>query len=1685
MAGTSRNWALFGRLLYAPLTIGAGAVVAYTDAFQRVRGIWHELPSELRWGLLGALALAAVTVVAVLASKKSVLRRPDRFRVTPHDPRHLVGREQEIEDLCAECESQGLVFLVGESGAGKSSLIDAGLLPRYEDVAENRPAPALVPLLIDASGLVWEEGLKQELARKIRSLRPLQLNRIGAESDPTFDDPFALLASLPSHAPSKLLLVLDQIDDYLLEHAKHFLHRRKVISPERLISSNSDWELLSYAIQTKRVHVVIVGRSDAVMLDALQLSAYTKFVLTRLDPHLIRPLFDLITQPDSDGVVVEFPANGWNQLRTRLLRDLSASGQVLPMQLVIALDSLRRLRYLTVSSYSRCGGLLGLERIYIERHAADISGEAGLDRLQLLHSLRKLATEDGAKTCRLLKKDFITAAFNGAAHTDAARRLVDHLIRNRVIRTQTGRDGESVMLYHDYLARGVVEAYRRANRWVEKLKTATREFETATSLLQRWRALLSLQDLAALVFARLGSRFRFGEYRRVAVLSALRCVPILFLGLAAVLVERRFSGVQERQRTAEYVAQIAADGDNRFDAEAWQALSLSSAEARAHACLFALSRPALARSINGRADAFAHTLVGFDPSYQMRHRLVIEAILPALSTSTADAEVIRTAGAITNELALSRADLLAVIEAITECLSASASDSVSLACHEQIRKLARTLDPDSACQVGALVAKNAQVSANYGSPNAHAETLCELMPKAIDSDGHIVVKALISRMKDGGQHAPFSHILKALFDKVDFKRSPEYIEVVREAVIEAGSSKDSVRADSFGSILPNIAGCVPGHLAGSLQPDVAGALSSATSAKSVSGLLMAATLLGISDSPQLVESERAQVVRHLSGNADHETLTQLVYCARRLGGKGDRLWSQTLATAVSHGVHASNWIHEYHPRGQLLISLLPDLGSKDRNELLEMMSSSVIPNSQAYSLPMYHDDDLLVHLSALKGDEFSAWRRRIAEACLRAIVSPPQIIDDASYTDVHFCVASTTAIRRFRDQLSDAEIALIEAALLSRAQIARTLSDRISLRGEYIALRLHADSERDSEWAGELSRRLLDGLESGEEAAAKPAFELAVGVCQDFGLGVVGDNLVEHIKSRRPLGQVSELLDVVCARLPERALDQLACSLADRLLEGNPDEVVAELQGIGDTVWPMISPSRRRQLGRRAIDAATDVSERLERPYAASFLLQIVGHLSPADLQDLWPEILRLTSDPVLWPGVGFGTSFSNSSLRSFIDNLSESEAIALCQITMREYSREAQPIQLMYAEDIICALFSRIPDSDRLRVSEWAAERALSEMQDFRLVASINSQELVNCIPQHAAKRLVEKLFVEAAGANVPELMSIHAVLSNLRCDLPKPDASRLMEESLQRFRAAKGTLTEPWHGAIFGHFLGCTDSDTVMDHLPFVLECVRSDRNSVQAPHFFSIASGAVGKADHRSRPALFSAVLEKVKATTWDSAIYLRLLESLIRGSSDAERGELVRRLANNVDSDSDLRRQLSGGGRIFHESLRYLLPEEQAEIAASLLRFLAHRRFEASVPNRSLDREITRLSPSGCDFVAQSLVKWFEREATEDAEGRRGAWGLGSGSVEGSVRDRVLDAWLSVQNGLDPSRSLAARLQVRVDALNLPTHSVSFHPRIINDVSRILGVEFSGDRFELLRVLDEKGASRGLEFERVRR
>ncbi|MEI7937662.1 MAG: hypothetical protein WCK27_13315, partial [Verrucomicrobiota bacterium] len=645
------DWKTYTGIIAAVVTVMAAAPGFFENLTKGIEALHktftelHKLSPDTRWIAVALFVLLTVIALAAAWSRKSVLLRPERFILSADDPRHLVGRDQKVKALADVCEHHPVVFLQGESGAGKSALVQAGLLPFYLNTSPDpRPnPPRLLPVRIDASSLAWADGLRVELARVVRGLSDPERSQLGAVKPLDSSDVFKWLAELPREAARQLLVVLDQIDDYAVAHREHFVSGDTVVSPEAFQQASAEWTAVGQLVREGKIHLLVVCRSDAAgILDALRFDQTSTFLLPRIEPKLISPVLDTIAADDHKGDVVADPECGWYQLKERLLRDVSVGGTlVLPVQLAVALDSLRRFRFLTPLEYAKSGGLRGLERLHIQRHVREAAAAVGSDEVALLRGLMCLVTEDGSKTRRARVAEVRAAVGGKAASGNGFEVLVDHLVRGRILRQQTAEDGDYLLLHHDYLARGVREAYRQTNYWEELLRERGQEFSHAFGWRQRWRALLPLSAQWRLGAARVRRRFHYGQYRHFALWSLLRLAPVLLLAALSGVAGWWVDAVRQASIAEQILTGISTDSRmSAAEAQEWVNLAAARDAARFHAMQIALARESIAPKVLSRAELFGHAVVGLDPSGEISQRVFDKFILPSLGRATMNHECI-------------------------------------------------------------------------------------------------------------------------------------------------------------------------------------------------------------------------------------------------------------------------------------------------------------------------------------------------------------------------------------------------------------------------------------------------------------------------------------------------------------------------------------------------------------------------------------------------------------------------------------------------------------------------------------------------------------------------------------------------------------------------------------------------------------------------------------------------------------------------------------------------------------------------------------------------------------------------------------------------------------------------------------------------------------------------------------
>jgi hypothetical protein len=582
------------------------------------------------WQLgVAALVLVAVSwwLFRLSRRRRSVLLRPEALRLERANPAHLFGRREDIDQLTRLCREEPLVFLEGESGAGKSALLQAGLVPAL------RGHPGLLPIYVESlAGSDWERDPRVLLATALWSaLDEASRERMGLKTVPGAHAVRAALETASETLGRTPLVLLDQFDDYQLRHHERFLSRKTWLKPGRLSELNGFWRDLRELLASGTIHLIVVTRTDtAAGLSSVRFAEPETYRLDRLNSLFVGPLLAELAKDQDGQKVIGDPDYGWTSLQTRLSADLERAGTILPQQLKIVLAGLGTLpgRILTVAAYERADGAAGLEARFIEDRVAKAARFHGVTEEHVRAALLTMVDPiTGQKTVERSTGELLSTIDPVAP--EKARPVLDLLAQEEVIRRRVdpGTAEGSWLLDHDYLARAVREADRRANRWQRALAEGAKALADAgANWTGRWRALLPPTTQLAFLWDRLRGRFRYGEHRPYAAKSVQRFGPAIGLVLLVVA-----TGVYEWERRAEARVSKSADdflnalrlerGIEESDAEALLRLASADDKVRQRALTLVLTDQNRAHFFVRQPEAVIRAIAGVSPRFRDRAKV--------------------------------------------------------------------------------------------------------------------------------------------------------------------------------------------------------------------------------------------------------------------------------------------------------------------------------------------------------------------------------------------------------------------------------------------------------------------------------------------------------------------------------------------------------------------------------------------------------------------------------------------------------------------------------------------------------------------------------------------------------------------------------------------------------------------------------------------------------------------------------------------------------------------------------------------------------------------------------------------------------------------------------------------------------------------------------------------------------
>jgi hypothetical protein len=543
---------LISSIITALVAILGGTTDFLKKAIALVTDI-NELPSFAFWLAYIGLFILAAFLLYRWHTRHSLLLKPEALRLDRNNAQQLVGRAEDIETLYQQCLANQIVFLEGESGSGKSALVRAGLLPRL------REEKSILPLmLIDLWVEQWERGPLQALRTAMIQNDIIDLDQSNYQEAPQ-QDPTSLSLNFSLEEALKkesdrgrtALVIFDQFDDYQARNRERFLPKSTWLDPASLRRENSFWALMAKLLENDKVRCLFITRSDAAAgLSSVQfLGPVQALRIDRIPEQYITELLNRITAGDTQSPVISNPEDGWYRLRDQIVMDIARQGVILPQQLKVVLGGLQNLRRLSVADYSRAGGAAGLEALYVEQQIQGTARKIGLETQQIRALLVALIDPENSTKTRSRSKEQLAAAITPTPKTGSIdARVVDlslsELERGEMIRSASDPiSGElAYQLDHDYLTRGVAAAERRANKWQYILSDCSRAYESAGSLIKRWKTLLPAPLQCRLAWERLRGALHYGEHRDYALVSLIKVLPIIaVIGITSFVAYKNYS----------------------------------------------------------------------------------------------------------------------------------------------------------------------------------------------------------------------------------------------------------------------------------------------------------------------------------------------------------------------------------------------------------------------------------------------------------------------------------------------------------------------------------------------------------------------------------------------------------------------------------------------------------------------------------------------------------------------------------------------------------------------------------------------------------------------------------------------------------------------------------------------------------------------------------------------------------------------------------------------------------------------------------------------------------------------------------------------------------------------------------------------------------------------------------------
>ncbi|MFW9265094.1 hypothetical protein, partial [Nostoc sp. CALU 546] len=341
------------------------------------------------------------------------------------------GRGQDVKRLRERIggTEHKLTVIHGQSGVGKSSILQGGLIPalQQEAIGERDALPILLRVYTD-----WVGMLGQSLAKAFEEVR-------GKELFANLDSSAAILEQLQRNADRNLLTVLmfDQFEEFFFVYPDQSQRR-------------AFYEFLRGCLDIPFVKIILSLREDYLhyLLELERLFNLSAINNNILDKN-IRYYLGNFSPADAMAVVQSLTERSHFYLEPALIDELVQNlagdlGEVRPIELQIVGTQLQAEKITTLEKYRQ----FGTKEKLVERFLEEVIQDCGSENEQVAQLVLYLLTDENGTRPLKTRAELVVDL---AAETDKLDLILDIFVTSRLVLLLPEFPADRYQLVHDYL----------------------------------------------------------------------------------------------------------------------------------------------------------------------------------------------------------------------------------------------------------------------------------------------------------------------------------------------------------------------------------------------------------------------------------------------------------------------------------------------------------------------------------------------------------------------------------------------------------------------------------------------------------------------------------------------------------------------------------------------------------------------------------------------------------------------------------------------------------------------------------------------------------------------------------------------------------------------------------------------------------------------------------------------------------------------------------------------------------------------------------------------------------------------------------------------------------------------------------------------------------------------------------